>query len=155
MMVQTLLPTRNIKYVLGTNNLGLKGEPPGNSNKLCEIVCFSNSNYTGDTVSRRSISGFILYVLGVPVSWWSKLQKSVSLSSSKAEYVALSVAVKEVMFVIQLLGWIKISFKYPVTIIVDNVGAIFMEGNITTTCHTKHMDIRYKYINEYVEDKTV
>ena len=35
---------------------------------------------------------------------------------------------------------------------VDNIGAIFMASNITTTCHTKHMDIRYKYLNEHVED---
>ena len=38
---------------------------------------------------------------------------------------------------------------------VDNVGAIFMASNITTTCHTKHVDIRYKYVNEYVEDGVV
>ena len=51
-------------------------------------------------VSRRSTCGFILSVLVVPVSWQSKLQKNVSLSSSEAEYIALSEAVKEVMFVI-------------------------------------------------------
>ena len=49
------------------------------------------------------MSGFIFYVLGGPVSWQPKLQKSVSLSSSEAEYIALSEAVKEVMFVVQLL----------------------------------------------------
>ena len=35
------------------------------------------------------------------------------------------------------------------------MGAIFMASNITTTCHTKHVDIRYKYVNEYVEDRVV
>ena len=58
-----------IKYVLDTKNLGLKIEPMGNSNKPWEIICFSDSDYVGDLVSRRSISGFILYVLDVPVSW--------------------------------------------------------------------------------------
>ena len=103
-------------------------------------------------MSRRIIIGFILYVLGVLVSWQLKLQKSVSLSSSEAEYVVLSKTVKEVMFVIQLLGSMKIAVKYQVTVRVDNVGAIFLEINITNTCHTKHMDIRYKYVNEYVVD---
>ena len=56
---------------------------------------------------------------------------------------------------VQLLGKMKIAFKYPVMVRVDNLGAIFMASNITTTCHTKHVDIRYKYVNEYVEDGVV
>ena len=118
-------------------NLRLKIKPMGNSKKPWEIVCFSNSDYAGDLVSRRSISGLILYVLGVPVSWQFKSQKSVSLSSSEAEYVALSEVVKEVMFVIQLLGSMKIVVKYPVMVRVDNAGAIFMASNITNKCCTK------------------
>ena len=80
------------------------------------------------------------------------MQKSVSLSSSEAEYVPLSVTVKEVMFVIQLLGSMKILVTYPVTVTVDNVGAKFMTSNITTMSCTKHMDSRYNYVNEYVEN---
>ena len=82
-----------IRYVLDTKNLGLKVKPMGNSNKPWEIICFSSSNYAGDSMSRQSISGFILYVLGVPVSWQSKLQKSVSLSSSEAEYIVIFEAI--------------------------------------------------------------
>ena len=93
-----------IKYVLEMKNLGLKIKPTQNSNEPWEIICFSDSNYAGDIVSRQSINGFIQYVLGVPFSWWSKYQKSVSLSRSETEYIALSEAVKEVMFVIHLLG---------------------------------------------------
>jgi hypothetical protein len=67
----------------------------------------------------------------------------------------LSEAVREVMFVAQLLESMQITVKYPVTVRVDNVGAIFMASNITTSNRTKHVDIRYKYVNEYVEDGTV
>ena len=122
-----------IRYVINTKNLWLKVEPMGNSNEPWEIICFSNSNYARDLVSRQSISGFILYVLHIPVSWQSKSQKSVSLSISEAEHIALSEAVKEVMFVVQLLGSTKIAVKYPVTVRVDSIGAIFMASNITTT----------------------
>ena len=55
--------------VLDMNKLVFKIEPAGNANKLWEIVYFSNSDYTGDPVSKRISSGFILYVLVVPVSW--------------------------------------------------------------------------------------
>ena len=84
-----------------------------------------------------------------------KSQISVSLSNSEVECIALSKAVKEVMFVVQLLGSMQIAVKYHVMVRVDNMGAIFMASNITTTYHTKHMDIRYKYVNEYVEDRVV
>ena len=78
-----------------------------------------------------------------------------SLSSSEVEYRALSEAVKEVMFVIKLLGSMKISVQYPVMVRVDDVGAIFMASKITTISHTKHVEIRYKYVNEYVEDEVI
>ena len=65
--------------------------------------------------------------------------------------MALSEAVKEVMFTVQLLGSMKIAVKYPVMVRVD----IFKACNITTTCCTKRVDIRNKYVNEYVEDGVV
>ena len=65
------------------------------------------------------------------------------------EYIALSEAVREVVFVIQLLGTMKIFVKYPVMVRVYNIGAIFMASNITTMSCTKHMNIRYKIVNEY------
>ena len=70
-----------IKYILDTKNFRLKIEPMRNSNKPLEIVCFSQRKFAGDPISKRSVSVFILYVLGLPIFWKSKLQKSVSLFS--------------------------------------------------------------------------
>ena len=56
------------------------------------------------------------------------------------------------MFVLQLLENMNIKVKLPVTVRVDNVGAIFMSKNISTSNRTKHVDIRTKYVNESVED---
>ena len=55
------------------------------------------------------------------------------------------------MFVVQLLESMQIAVKYPVMVRVDNVGAIFMASNIMTTSCTNHVDIGYKYVNEYVD----
>ena len=71
---------------------------------------------------------------------------------SKAEWVALSEAVKGVMFMNQVLGSINWSVKLPVMVRVKNVGAIFMAHNISSTSHTKQIDIRCKCVNEYVDD---
>ena len=118
-----------IQYVLDNKNFGLKFEPTGNTKKPWEIACFSDSNL----VSRRSVSDYIIYILGVIVSLQSNTQKSVTLLSSDAEWIALSEAGKEVTFMIQLLRNTNISVKLPAMVRIDIVGAILMDNNITTS----------------------
>ena len=77
------------------------------------------------------------------------------LSYSEAEGVALSYAIKEVMFMIHLLESMKFSVKLLVTARVNNVVAIFKASNISTKTCTKHVGIRYKYVTEYVDDREV
>jgi hypothetical protein len=64
---------------------------------------FCDSDWDGDSETRISVTGFILYLMNVPVCWRSKSQKGVTLSSTEAEYVAISEAVKEVKFIYYLL----------------------------------------------------
>jgi hypothetical protein len=116
---------------------------------------YADSDFGGDKDNRISVTGYILYVLGVAVVWKSKAQRSVTLSSSEAEYVALSEAAKEIKFVVLILLSMGIRVKLPVIVRVDNVGAIFMTENTATTGRTKHVDIRYRFVNEYVEDKFI
>jgi len=92
---------RVIKFVLDTKLLGLKLEPRLNENGNWWIVAYSDSDYAKDPSTRKSVTGFIVYFCGVPVSWMSKSQKSVTLSSSEAEYVALSETAKEIRFLYQ------------------------------------------------------
>ena len=54
------------------------------------LVSFSDSDWAGDKDNRRSINGFIIFLCGVPIVWRSKQQKTVALSSSEAEFVAIS-----------------------------------------------------------------
>jgi hypothetical protein len=75
-------------------------------------------------------------LLGCPVIWTIKQQQLVTLSSLEAEYVALSEAAKELKFVAQTLELIRIKVKYPITVLVDNSGAIFMLENVTATKQT-------------------
>ena len=59
------------------------------------------------------------------------------------------------MLMVQLLKSMNISVKVSVMVRVYNIGAIFMASNIIATSHTKHLDIRFKYVNEYVENRVV
>ena len=81
---------RVIKYVLDTSNMGLKIYSKFKKGDKWELMCYTDSDYAGDPDSRRLVSGYILYIKGVPVCWRSKTQQAVTLSSSKAEWFALS-----------------------------------------------------------------
>ena len=143
---------RVMRYVSDTKDLGLKIQPNKNEDEMWDIVVYTDSDYAGDEDTRISVSGFVIYVMGVPVCWKSKAQNHVTLSSSEAEFVALSEAAKEIKFVVQILESMDIKVKKPVIVRVDNNGAIFMSENVAATGKTKHMDIRYHFVREFVED---
>jgi hypothetical protein len=142
--------------VIDTSTLGLKIEPKSLDNQLLwNIVLYSDSDWAGDKDNRRSVSGFIMFLCGVPLVWRSKQQKSVALSSSEAEFVAASEAVKEIIFVLQVLESMNIQVKTPVVVRVDNMGAIFMTENSSSGTRTRHIDTRWHFVRELVEGKVV
>jgi hypothetical protein len=143
-----------LKYVMDTKRLSLKMKPEKENKETgWTIVAFSDSDYAGDLETRISIAGFILYLLGVPpVSWKSKGQKGDTLLSSKAKFVALSKATKEVKFVFQVLRSMGVKVDLPIIVRVDNVGAIFIGTNVTVSEQSKHIDTRYHFVREYVQD---
>ena len=117
------------------------------------VVGHSDSDWVGDKDTRLSASGFIIFLLGVPISFRSKQQGSVALSSSEAECIALSEAAKEIKFACQILTSMGLKVKMPIIARVDNVGAIFMSENASTNQRTRHVDIRCKFVREFIKDK--
>jgi len=88
---------RVIKFVLNTANYGLKIQPElEQEGKPWHLTVFSDSDYTGDAETRISVTGFCVFLMGIPISWKSRAQRSVMLSSSEAKFVALSEAAKEI-----------------------------------------------------------
>jgi hypothetical protein len=112
----------------------------------------SDSEYAGDTDTRISVYGYVLYFCGAPIAWKSKSGKSVTLSSTEAEYFVLSEVAKEVIFVKHLVASMGITIEFPIIIKVDNVGAIYLANNHTTGQRTKHIDIQQHFVREYIED---
>ncbi len=143
---------RVIKYVLDTKEYGLRVHPTKAADEMWELICFCDSDYAVDPDSRKSVTGYVLYMKGVPVCCKSKAQRSVTLSSTEAEWIALSEATKEIIFVLQLLESLGIKVNLPIMVSVDNTGAIFMSKNVNTTSGTRHIDMRTKYVNQYCED---
>ena len=78
--------------------------------------------------------------------------KSVVLSTTEPEYMALSKVVKELKFIVQLLQTMNIEVELPITVYLGNVGVIWLSNNRTTSDRTKHIDIRTSFVKEYQEN---
>ena len=75
--------------------------------------------------------------------------KSVVLSTTEAEYMTLSEVVKELKFTVQLVQTMNVEMELPITVHVDNVGAIWLSNTRTTSDRTKHIDIRTSFVKEW------
>jgi hypothetical protein len=144
---------RLLSYVVKTQDKQLNIN--SDSSEDWRIEAYSDSDFAGDKDDRKSITGFVIFLSGFPISWKSKAQPCVTLSSTEAEYVALNEAVREIKFIVQLLELIGIPIKKPTTVHVDNVGCIFLAKNKTSGERTKHIDMKYHFIREQVENGLV
>jgi hypothetical protein len=131
---------------------GLKVQPKLDNNLGWYLKIFCDSNWVGDPETRVSVTGIIIYLLNVPICWLSKSQKGVTLSSTEAKYVAISKAVKELKFIYYLLIDLHIKVNLPIVMKTDNIGAIFMSENTSTGFRTQHVDTRYHFVREFIED---
>jgi hypothetical protein len=147
---------RLLKFVIDTKSYGLKLNPfKDRGQQKWILTVYSDSDWAGDKATHKSVSGYSVFLMGAVVLWKSKIQKPVALSSSEAEYYALSEAAREIKFVVQTLQHIGVMVELPVTIYCDNVSAIFMSENATAIMRTKHVDTRYHFAREFVFDKFV
>ena len=110
-----------------------------------------DSDFASRATDRRSVSGGVGMCAGACVSFFSRTQKSVTLSSTEAEYVAMAEGFKEAIFL-----WYIWSFIFPdrdvgcTAIFEDNVGALHLAHNPATTPNPKHTDIRHLFLRERV-----
>ena len=142
---------RLIKFVIDTKNQMLKMKVQRRDG-IFSITGYSDADYAGDKDTRRSISGLIIYLCGIPITWRSKGQKAVTLSSTESEYYALSELCSEIIFVKQILEFLEVEVEYPIIVRVDNVGAMFLANNPVLSQRTKHISVRQHFIREFVED---
>ena len=143
---------RILRYIQGTLNYGLIFSADDSDNFL---VGYSDADWAGDLDTRYSTSGFVFQIQSNTVSWCSKRQPTVSKSSTESEYIALSGACQEAVWLRRLLADIGLEQKEPSTIYEDNQGAIELTKNPRFHNRTKHIDVSFHYIREQVNLKTV
>ena len=104
---------------------------------------------------RHSTSGNVFFLAGGAVSWLSKKQATVALSTAEAAYVALSAATQEVIWLRRLLTDVGVPPEGPTVIHEDNQGAIAMAKNPVGHARTKHIVIRYHFVREGVQNGAI
>jgi hypothetical protein len=142
---------RVIKFVIDTKTFGIKVQPKLDNNLGWDLKFFCDSNWSDYSETRVSVTGFIIYLLSIPICWRSKSQRGVTLSSTEAEYVAISEAIKELKFNYFLLSDLHIKIHLPIVVKTDNIEAIFMSENVLTSFRTRHVDTRYHFVQEFIE----
>ena len=113
---------------------------------------FVDSDWANNPVDRKSMTGYAFYLGDALISWKSRKQRTTALSSTEAEYMALTDAVKEAIWLRKLLGEIGIGVSAkPTTIFEDNTGCIALAKNPEHHQRTKHIDVRYHMVREQVD----
>lgn len=135
---------------------------PGNLGKTINLIGSTDSDWGGDFISRRSTTGYIFLLNNnknnSAIAWLSKLQKTVALSSAEAEFMAYKEAVKESLylnFFIKEISSLVPIFNRTNIIKTDSQSAIELTKNPNYHARTKHVDIRYYFVREKVENKEI
>ena len=142
-LISPLLIKRILRYLKGSLDVTFKYKVNGND----QVVGFSDADYAGDLDDRHSTSGNVFLMSSGPISWFSKKQLLVTLSTAEAEYVALSMATQAV-WIRRLLADLTVTQDQATVLMEDNERAICIGKNPVSHARTKHIDVRYHYIRE-------
>ncbi len=144
---------RIFRYLKGSVDLGL--EYKKNPSDETSLLGYSDADFGRDRDTRRSITGNVFLMSGGAISWISKRQAVVALSTAEAEYIALSSAVQEVLWLNKLLSDLGVKQSEPITLFEDNQGAIAIAQNPVGHSRTKHIDIKFHFVREAVGNDRV
>ena len=139
---------RVLRYLKGTSQLSITF----NGRLPLKLLMWQDSSF-GDGDARKSRTGYVAMICGSAIAWGSKLQPSVALSTTEAEYMALSAATQEVVFLRQLLINLGEVVGGPTPMFEDNQECEALATNTMTTSKTKHIDTRHHFVRDLVKLK--
>lgn len=144
-----------LRYLKGTVDLGIiySGKITSKINgheSFALPLSHCDSDWAGDRSTRRSTTGYVFMLAGGPVSWRSRLQPTVALSSTEAEYRAVTEAGQELLWLRSMLDKFGFHNEDPTVLHSDNLGAIHLTSKSVFHSRTKHIEIQYHWIREVV-----
>jgi hypothetical protein len=141
-----------ITYLNTTRNLLLQ---LGGIATNLTLNAYSDADWGGDLDNRRSRTGFVVLLNSSPIIWLSKLQLSPALSSTEAEYIALSICARDVIWSRNLMNQLGFAQENPTRIYEDNASCIKIAESRKQLPGTKHVAIRYHFIRYQIESGTI
>lgn len=141
---------RVLRYLRGTSGLGLtyrRSQPA--------LTGYVDADWGNCTEERRSYTGYVFIVAGGAVTWESRKQRTVALSSTEAEYMGIAEAVKEVIYLRRFLIELGSDDLAAATLFSDNMGAQKLVANPVFHSRTKHIDIRHHFVRDAVRDHNI
>ena len=142
-----------LQYLLHTKEWGITYGGQGCG--LC-MEAYTDSDFGACLYTRRSVSGAVLMLAKGAISWHPRMQEVTASGTSEAKYVALSEAVKEVVFLRQVQEFMEPSMRVgAVNVFEDNEGAIKLATNKHASCRTKHIDAKHDLVRDASDARKV
>ncbi|SCZ99742.1 BZ3501_MvSof-1269-A2-R1_Chr12-2g03444 [Microbotryum saponariae] len=141
-----------LRYLKGTRDVGLLFRKSEGAPLLKGFV---DADHGADPETRRSVTGFVFLCAGGAVLWMSKRQALVTVSSTEAEYVAMSFAAHEGIWLRRLLAEIGFAQTEPTKLHGDNQSAIQLAKHPAFHAHTKHISIHFHFIRDHIAEGTI
>lgn len=142
---------RILRYLKGTKHEGLIFTKI-KKNEVPRLQCFSDADWASDKVDRKSVSGCTILLGGNLISWFSKKQNCIAISTAEAEYVAAAMCAQDL---INLKGILEDMHMDSTSVLFcDNIGSLQMIKSNENSKRAKHIDIKFHFIKDQVTKGT-
>lgn len=143
-----------MRYLRGTTNHGLVYK--SNEHGKFDLHAYTDADFAGGAISDgKSTSGYVFFLAGGPISWQSKRQSVVAISTTEAEYIGQANTVKHAVYLCQFMHALRLPVELPIPIYADNQGAKTVAEVVKFRVRTKHIAVPYHYQRQAIEDGTV
>jgi hypothetical protein len=143
------------RYLKGTPNYGILYKNNINKQNLINITCYSDADFAGDLSTSKSTYGFAIFLNDNLVHWCSKQQKYVAHSSCAAEYIAMSLASQDVLWIQQVLQHLQFNINLPTCIWGDNEAQLSIVKSINHHERLRSVRVAYHNIKDEYENKRI
>ncbi|CAL5333116.1 unnamed protein product [Camellia sinensis] len=146
-----LVAKRIFRYLQGTKEFGLFYKKGEKSN----LYGFTDSDYAGDSDDRKSTSGYVFMMGTGAVSWSSRKQSIVTLSTTEAEFVAAAACACQAIWLKKILKELQFKEDEPTLIYCDNTSTIKLSRNPVLHGRSKHIDVKYHFLRDLTNDGVI
>lgn len=152
-----IMVKRIYRYLAGARSHGLLYKTSTHTQHQGGVVLsgYCDADWGGDLADRKSTTGYCTFINDNLISWQSKKQTTVALSSTEAEYMAICDITKEIMWMQMILSELHMKVITPTIIYVDNQSAIKISENDIAHERTKHIDIKHYFVKDAIEKKII